>query len=307
MVCVHEGTPLLKVVDEIREQYARHRRAVRAGLRHWSAESAELSKGYTNADGGPTSTKPTPASQPGPLTIPSGTPKVPDWLGVDHFAAHPRGVASSGSSWGGRRRGLWGRTGTAASGGAKEYGEGRSWRSIANETTTTPTGNVLRQAAGHGAVRPPSPVTPATAPPHRTNPPRRRPDPFGGTGTTAMVARILGRYPVHLDLSADYLKLACWRIYESGHASQDSGADQPANDRGTLPVIARGPPADRPTHRPGRRPGRRVRRRRPARVLTANPLVMLSLPDDEARRLDAIVAALRLDDTVVRVRQASRC
>lgn len=43
-------------------------------------------------------------------------------------------------------------------------------------------------------------------------------DPFGGTGTVAMVARALGRYPVHIDLSADYLKLARWRIYESGHA-----------------------------------------------------------------------------------------
>ena len=67
--------------------------------------------------------------------------------------------------------------------------------------------------------RPPSPATPATAPT-----PRPRPavvlDPFGGTGTTAMVARALGRYPVHLDLSADYLKLARWRIYESGHASK---------------------------------------------------------------------------------------
>ena len=43
-------------------------------------------------------------------------------------------------------------------------------------------------------------------------------DPFGGTGTVAMVARALGRYPVHIDLSADYLRLARWRIYESGHA-----------------------------------------------------------------------------------------
>lgn len=45
-------------------------------------------------------------------------------------------------------------------------------------------------------------------------------DPFGGTGTTAMVARTLGRYPVSLDLSADYLRLARWRIYDSGHASK---------------------------------------------------------------------------------------
>lgn len=45
-------------------------------------------------------------------------------------------------------------------------------------------------------------------------------DPFGGTGTVAMVARALGRYPVHIDLSRDYLRLARWRIYEAGHASK---------------------------------------------------------------------------------------
>lgn len=45
-------------------------------------------------------------------------------------------------------------------------------------------------------------------------------DPFGGTGTTAMVARALGRYGVHVDLSHDYLRLAKWRVWESGHASK---------------------------------------------------------------------------------------
>ena len=45
-------------------------------------------------------------------------------------------------------------------------------------------------------------------------------DPFGGTGTTAMVARALGRFGISLDLSADYLRLARWRIFESGHASK---------------------------------------------------------------------------------------
>lgn len=43
-------------------------------------------------------------------------------------------------------------------------------------------------------------------------------DPFGGTGTTAMVANALGRYGISVDLSADYLRLARWRIHESGHA-----------------------------------------------------------------------------------------
>lgn len=45
-------------------------------------------------------------------------------------------------------------------------------------------------------------------------------DPFGGTGTTAMVARALGRYGVSMDLSADYLRLARWRIWQSGQAAK---------------------------------------------------------------------------------------
>lgn len=46
-------------------------------------------------------------------------------------------------------------------------------------------------------------------------PPPSRPavvlDPFGGTGTTALVAEMHGRHGVHLDLSADYLRIAEWR------------------------------------------------------------------------------------------------
>ena len=42
-------------------------------------------------------------------------------------------------------------------------------------------------------------------------------DPFGGTGTTAGVAHALGRHGISVDLSADYCRLAEWRIAESGH------------------------------------------------------------------------------------------
>ncbi len=45
-------------------------------------------------------------------------------------------------------------------------------------------------------------------------------DPFAGSGTTVMVARALGRFGVGLDLSADYLRLARWRVFESGHATK---------------------------------------------------------------------------------------
>jgi len=45
-------------------------------------------------------------------------------------------------------------------------------------------------------------------------------DPFAGTGTVPMVARALGRTGIGIDLSADYLRLADWRIHESGHAAK---------------------------------------------------------------------------------------
>lgn len=45
-------------------------------------------------------------------------------------------------------------------------------------------------------------------------------DPFGGTGTTAMCARALGRFGVSMDMSADYQRLARWRIFESGGAAK---------------------------------------------------------------------------------------
>lgn len=45
-------------------------------------------------------------------------------------------------------------------------------------------------------------------------------DPFGGTGTTAAVANALGRRGVHVDLSADYLRLARWRLSDEALRSK---------------------------------------------------------------------------------------
>lgn len=54
-------------------------------------------------------------------------------------------------------------------------------------------------------------------------------DPFGGTGTTAMVARALGRTGISLDLSSDYCRLARWRVFESTGAAKV--ADRTAGER----------------------------------------------------------------------------
>jgi hypothetical protein len=40
-------------------------------------------------------------------------------------------------------------------------------------------------------------------------------DPFGGTGTTALAASVLGRRAITVDASHDYCRLASWRVHDS--------------------------------------------------------------------------------------------
>ncbi len=50
-------------------------------------------------------------------------------------------------------------------------------------------------------------------------------DPFGGTGTTAMVARALGRTGLSFDLSHDYSRLARWRTEDAAQRAKVRGED----------------------------------------------------------------------------------
>lgn len=52
-------------------------------------------------------------------------------------------------------------------------------------------------------------------------------DPFGGTGTTALVARVLGRHAIHVDLSADYCLLARWRVTDPGERARAMHVEKP--------------------------------------------------------------------------------
>lgn len=49
-------------------------------------------------------------------------------------------------------------------------------------------------------------------------------DPFGGTGTTALVASALGRVGISADLSADYCRIARWRTADPGQRAKAVGA-----------------------------------------------------------------------------------
>jgi hypothetical protein len=156
-------------------------------------------------------------------TIPSEPLKVPDWLGVDHFAAFPQ-------EWPRRIILGWSPSGICTACGEgrrpvveKEYvkrDNGKPNR-VAGYTDNNFGGPSPLMRDGTGSIE--ATITGYACACDDTSAPTRPAvvlDPFGGTGTVAMVARALGRYPVHLDLSADYLKLARWRIYESGHASK---------------------------------------------------------------------------------------
>ena len=204
-------------VDEVREPHTTHDALTRVRSSNYRQAGREMS---------PTGTSGNPLGKlPGSVwTIPSEPLKVPDWLGVDHFAAFPQ-------EW--PRRII---LGWSPSGICVECGQGRRpvvekalavrnrnvapQRYMVDPNAETP-GDYYANTEFQGSTeatitgyacdcdQPTAPTRPAVVL-----------DPFGGTGTVAMVARALGRYPVHIDLSADYLKLARWRIYESGHASK---------------------------------------------------------------------------------------
>jgi hypothetical protein len=53
-------------------------------------------------------------------------------------------------------------------------------------------------------------------------------DPFGGTGTTALVAKALGRHGISVDLSADYCRLATWRVNDEGEMASAMQVPKPA-------------------------------------------------------------------------------
>ncbi len=146
-------------------------------------------------------------------TIPTEPLRVPDHLGIDHFAAFP-------TEWPRRIIQGWsprevctacgeGRRPVVASArcvdgiprqdlGARKVGGYQTEPSgIGNWRVTTE-----RALTGYACACPDTsaPTTPGVVL-----------DPFGGTGTTALVADVLGRHGITVDLSQDYCRLAEWR------------------------------------------------------------------------------------------------
>lgn len=149
-------------------------------------------------------------------SIPTQPLRVPAELGIDHFAAFPM-------EWPRRLVSGWSPRDVCTS-----CGEGRK-PIIARDRVPDRPGRVQGRTVdallhGHGpdgragsrlsasveitgyACACPDITAPAT--------PGTVLDPFGGTGTTALVAATLGRTGISLDASADYCRLAQWRTHD---------------------------------------------------------------------------------------------
>ena len=151
--------------------------------------------------------------------------RVPAHLGVDHFAAFP-------TEW--PRRII---TGWSPPGICTVCGEGR--RPVVEKIMTSsqlasqPRSALTRYtAAVRGAAHDGMDVIPrsfeatitgyacACPQPTASTRPAVVLDPFGGTGTTALVAAALGRIGITVDRSADYCRLAQWRTTDPGERAR---------------------------------------------------------------------------------------
>lgn len=160
--------------------------------------------------------------------------RVPEHLGVNHFAAFP-------TEW--PRRII---TGWSPPGICVECGEGR--RPVAAveyeqdaEARRRRLGTVSKVEIGAGGPhgngsagfgrrttitgyacgceQPTAPTRPAVVL-----------DPFGGTGTTALVASVLGRVGISVDRSADYCRLARWRTTDPGERARAARVPKPPEE-----------------------------------------------------------------------------
>lgn len=163
-------------------------------------------------------------------TIPTQPLTVPAHLGIDHFAAFPM-------EWPRRIIQGWSPRGVCTA-----CGEGR--RPVVDKDTVPTQGPpVINRYEGKESeyqhnwkgVKPLTGRTEATitgyvcACPDTTAPTRPSIvlDPFGGTGTVALVAHALGRHGISIDLSADYCRLAAWRTSDPGERARAMQVPKP--------------------------------------------------------------------------------
>jgi len=217
-------------VDEIREQHAPV--SVKRAASHRSPAGRRDSEVYSAMPGQTLQLDQSlhPLGRlPGSVwTISTEPLAVPSELGIDHFAAFP-------TEWPKRIIQGWSPSGVCTA-----CGEGR--RPVTSTTheqyrAAGSTGRPKNQAlvgnhqGGRNGVGYPQTVSRtsidsyACACPEPTAPttPAVVLDLFGGTGTTAMVAKALGRHGISVDMSADYCRLAQWRTTDRNQLAKVLG------------------------------------------------------------------------------------
>lgn len=212
-------------VDEIREAHSDNAHARRADGKPTPKQLAGLDGSVRRGYMAETYTNPL-GKLPGSVwTVPTEPLRVPESLGVDHFAAFP-------TEWPRRIIAGWSPRGVCSA-----CGEGRRpvaerkpmvWRpgpksdcyAVDGTTRKVASGTMLAPAetriTGYACACP-EPTAPAT--------PGVVIDPFGGTGTVALVADTLGRHGISVDLSADYCRLAQWRTSDPKQRAKAARVD----------------------------------------------------------------------------------
>jgi DNA modification methylase len=221
-------------VDGIREPYAPGTPGRYAtGYTQTSASSNGQTRNpvLRKDDGGPTAVNPL-GKLPGSVwSIPSEPLIVPDHLGVEHFAAFPM-------EWPRRLILGWSPPGICTI-----CGEGRRPITAADGQTSrqrlAEVGGMTRHAntggqgldfkGGHHNWRTflVTGYTCACPKPSAPTRPALILDPFGGTGTTALVASVHGRIGITIDRSADYSRLAAWRTTDPAQRAKALQVDRP--------------------------------------------------------------------------------
>ncbi len=217
-------------VDEVREEqeYPHHPQIGKNN--HLSAKRrAAEDQTFTYASSSATRTINPLGKLPGSVwTIPSAPLTVPEHLGVDHFAAYPpdliRPIILGWSPPGicvecgeGRRPEVCRATMRRHNNGKYEYQRYSPDNKHGSGATT------LRYVPDYRITGY------MCACPNPTAPTRRSVvlDPFGGTGTTALVASTHGRLGISVDLSHDYSRLAQWRTHDPGERARALKVEKP--------------------------------------------------------------------------------
>ncbi len=162
-------------------------------------------------------------------TIPTAPLQVPAHLGVDHFAAYPPELV---------RRIVLGWSPREV---CQRCGEGRRLVTTADYEHVNHTSHAKSRAgealhASHrtqhnsAVMRKSVTITGYSCACRDTAAPTRPGvvlDPFGGTGTTALVASCRGRVGISVDLSYDYSRLARWRTCDPGERARVLQVEKP--------------------------------------------------------------------------------